>query len=131
MQREGLPDYVERHGVILPEEFVASVAARAWKVPPLDQIGTLVPGALIYRALRSGDMALVDKIEKSIREGGCKVDYSIWLEWARRLPEVPAVQSSPDSRVLDRFSLVFQCPYTDEPHEKLDGFDELWDKVGE
>jgi hypothetical protein len=129
---EGLPNYVKRHGVMLPEEFVASASAREWRVPPVDQVGAIVPGALLYSALRGGDMALLTQMDKSIREGRCEVDYAVWLEWAKRLPEVPSGPPPPDPRVLARFSLVVQYPDTDEPNERLDGFDEhVWAKLGE
>lgn len=107
---EGLPHYVERHGVMLPEEFVASAAARGWRVPPVDRVGTLVPAALIDRALRSGDTALAARIDKSIGEGGCQVDDSAWLEWAKRLPEVPAVPSPPDPGRWEDSAWCFNAP---------------------
>lgn len=138
---EGLPHYVERHGVILPEEFVATASARGWRVPPADEVGHLVPFTLAYRAMRamrSGDTALVAQIDKSIRENSCKVDhsvgidYSVWLEWAKGLPEGPRAPLPPDPKVLKTFSLVVQYPDVDEPDEQLDGFDEhVWDRVGE
>src|SRR5713101_707910 len=34
----GLSHYVDRHAVMLPDEFIASASARGWKVPPKDQV---------------------------------------------------------------------------------------------
>lgn len=56
---EGLPHYVERHDVMLPEEFVASASARQWVVPAVE----------------------------SLRKRS--VDYTFWLAWAANLPDVP------------------------------------------
>jgi hypothetical protein len=80
---EGLYHYVQRHAVILPDEFVASASSRGWKVPPKDQIPPR-------------------------DEAEC--DYSLWLQWAKALPRVLEVPSCPDSRVLERFCLVMQRP---------------------
>src|SRR5262249_38569477 len=82
---EGLLHYVERHGVMLPEEFVASASARDWKVPPIDQVGAIVPSALFYSAWRSGEVPRMDQIGPSV---SYKVDHSFWLEWAKSLPNV-------------------------------------------
>jgi hypothetical protein len=72
------------------------------------------------------------QIDKSIGENSCKVDYSVWLEWAKGLPEVPTARLGPDPKVLETFSLVVQYPDADEPDEQLDGFDEhVWDRVAE
>jgi hypothetical protein len=124
---EGLPHYVERHGVMLPGEFVASASAQAWKVPPIDEVGAKVPSALYYSGLR-GWMAQ-DGIGTS---GQWKVDYSFWLEWAKGLPEVPEVQPHPDPGALERFCLVMQYLDTEELDEQMEGFyDNIWDKVEE
>ena len=60
---EGLPHYVERHGVMLPEEFVASASAREWKVPPIDQVGRpIVPSARVSNQLRRGEIQPKEQI---------------------------------------------------------------------
>jgi hypothetical protein len=122
---EGLPHYVERHGVMLPEEFVASASTRGWRLPPIDEVGARIPSSLFYSALRTGE--LPDRLEVS---GKCTVDHTLWLEWANGLPEVPAELPQPDPAALERFCLVLQYPDTDGPDEQLEGFEEtVWDKV--
>jgi hypothetical protein len=45
---------------------------------------------------------------------------------------VPAARLPPDSKSLERFSLIVQYADMDELDKQLDGFDEhVWDKVGE
>jgi hypothetical protein len=85
---EGLDHYVQRHGVMLPEEFVVSASARQWKIPPLEQ----VPPALQYKN-RTGVPLL-------------KIVDSHWLEWAKRLPAISRAPSVPDASVLTRFCLI-------------------------
>jgi hypothetical protein len=56
---EGLAHYAERHGIMVPDQFVVRASARGWKVPPKDQIPQ--PGEAEY-------------------------DYSFWLQWAKSSP---------------------------------------------
>ena len=128
---EGLPHYVERHGVTLPEEFVANAAARGWRVPPIDQVGDSVPGVLIYKFPRRGDEEAIEQVWERMREAPCRVDDSVWLEWARGLPGISTVQIPPCPRVLERFCLVAVYPDTDVFDEPLEAFDDLWEEVGE
>jgi hypothetical protein len=117
---------------MLPEEFVETAAARGWMLPAPDEVAERVPSVGFYIAFKRRDEKSMARLA-TMREGSCGIDYSVWLEWAKRLPEVPALHPSPDPRVLGRFSLVYQCPSMgeDEPDEQMDGFDELWDKVGD
>jgi hypothetical protein len=96
-----LAHYVERHAVMLPDEFVASASARGWEVPPRDQVP---------------------------QRGEAAHDYSFWLQWAKGLPDVPAVQAPPDPQVLERFCLIIQDSEADGPDEQMDAFEEtVWD----
>jgi hypothetical protein len=126
---EGLPHYVERHGVMLPEEFVASASARAWKVPSIDQVGAKVPYALIYIEILGGKP--LDRIaERIAATSSWEWDSTCWLEWANGLPKVPEARPLPDPAVLERFCLVIQSPWTDGPDEQMEAFEEsVWDKV--
>jgi hypothetical protein len=100
---DGLPHYVERHAVRLPDEFVAGAAARGWTVPPSD------PGA---------------------GRGKDEWDPSFWLEWAKGLPDVPDDPPPADPQVLERFCLSVRWPEADVPDEQIEGFWEgVWDKV--
>jgi hypothetical protein len=113
---------------MLPEEFVASAAAREWRVPPIDQVGALVPSVLGYSALRRGEDPPLGQAATHVR---CEVDSSAWLQWAKGLPEVPGAWLDSDPSVLEIFSLV-QCCDTCEPDEQRDAFDEqVWNKVGD
>jgi hypothetical protein len=110
---------------MLPEEFVASASARAWKVPLIDQVGAKVASALSYSARRSGTPH-----EGIGASGQWKVDYSFWLEWAKGLPGVPKAPPHPDPGALEHFCLVMQHLDTEEVDEQMDGFYEnIWDKV--
>jgi hypothetical protein len=128
---EGLPHYVERHGVTLPEAFVAAAAARGWRVPPVDRVGELVPGVLIYNYPRRGDQETLEKLWDRMRAVPCRVDASVWLEWARDLPGIPTAQIPPNPGMLERFCLVAVYPDTDVFHEPFEGFDDLWEEIGE
>lgn len=130
---EGLPHYVERHGVTLPDEFAAAAAVRAWIPPPLEQVGALVPGVLLFNTLRIGDVEQVARAHDRFRQSeSIEFDDSVWLAWSTHLPEVAAAQSSPDPRVSDHFSLILQYSNPDVPNELPDGFDEhVWRPVGE
>jgi hypothetical protein len=124
---EGLPHYVERHSIMLPEEFVASAAARGWQVPPIDQVGALVPSAHFDSAWRRHEAPLVDQLAA---RGRYMVDHSLWLEWGKALPNVPEAHSSPDARVLERFCLTIKESETDESDPQTEGFEEsVWDKL--
>ncbi len=128
---EGLVHYVERHGVVLPEEFVASAAVRGWRVPPVDQVEGAAPGVLLYRTFGS-DEATRSQIYERIRACGCTVDNVVWFGWANRLPEASTVPSSPDPKVMERFSLVVQYTEASGDDGRWDDFDEgVWEKVGE
>ncbi len=128
---EGLPHYVERHGVTLPEEFVDAAAAHGWRAPPIDSVGDLVPGVLFFGALRRGGEEELARIMNRMAEAPCRVDDSVWLKWARELPEIPAVQVPADPRMLERFCLVALFPDTNVYDEPLEGFDDLWGEIGE
>jgi len=101
----GLSHYVERHAVILPDEFVASASARGWKAPPVEQGRNWGPN---------------------------EYEYSFWLEWAKGLPDFPVEQSTPDSAVMDRFCLVLRYRDTSWPNEQVEAFTEdVWQKGAE
>jgi hypothetical protein len=112
---------------MLPEEFVASAAARAWKVPPIEEVGAKVPSVLFYVAPRGGKpQQWIDAADK------WKVDSSFWLEWAKALPDFPIAQPDPDPGALERFHLVMQLLDEREIDEQMDGYyDNIWDKVEE
>jgi hypothetical protein len=99
----GLAHYVERHAVILPEDFVTSASGRGWRVPPKDQI-------------------------PERRE--TKVDHSFWLDWGNRLPGVPEKQSFPDPQVFEAFRLIVRFPGIRDSDEQIEAFeDEVWEKL--
>lgn len=56
---EGLAHYVERHSVMLPEEFVETMRANEWRVPSIPE----------------GQDTLLEK---------SRFDFTYWLEWARQ-----------------------------------------------
>jgi hypothetical protein len=117
---------------MLPEQFVASASARGWQVPPVDRVEARVPGVLLYNAVRSGDVERLKQIDARTRDALCEPDYSVWLEWAKGLPDVPDEQPDRDPTVLERFSLVIQCDETGAPDEQVEAFFEgVWDKVAE
>jgi hypothetical protein len=112
---------------MLPEEFVASAAARGWKVPSIEQVGSELPSALLWHALRTGQVA--PPADMAAR-AHCELDYLAWLEWAKALPEVADAQPHPDPSVFERFSLVVQYPNTDDPDEQMTAFeDRVWDTL--
>jgi hypothetical protein len=115
---------------MLPEELAASASARGWKAPPIDHVGAIVPSVLLSSAVRRGDVELLSQIDAKVRESRCVVDDSVWLAWAKGLPEVPDDHPRPDPKVLERFSLVLQDNGTDATEEPLEAFFEgVWDKV--
>jgi hypothetical protein len=100
---EGLPHYVQRHAVMLPDEFMASAAAHQWKVPPWDEVRDDFNGT---------------------------INHSFWLDWANKLPECPEAPPPGDSIPLERFSLIAQDPEIEELHETISCFFEnVWDKT--
>ena len=128
---EGLVHDMERRGVVLPEEFVASASGRGWRLPPVDQVEGVAPGVLLYRTFGL-DEAARSQIYQRIREGGCKVDAAVWLRWANRLPEASAIEKSIERKVFERFSLVVQYTEASGADDLLDDFDErVWETVGE
>jgi hypothetical protein len=123
-----LPHYVERHGVMLPEELIASAAARGWKAPPIEQVGSKLPSALLYHALRMGEVPPPGEMAARVQ---CERDYSAWLEWAKALPEIAEIQPYSDPGVFERFSLVLRYAETDDPDEQMKAFDNrVWDQLG-
>jgi tetratricopeptide (TPR) repeat protein len=100
---EGLAHYVERHSVVLPDEFVASASARGWKVPPKDHVP--------------------DRSE-------AKVDHSFWLDWATRLPDNPTTTNAPDSLAVAALRLAVRFPGVEYPDEQIAAFDDdVWDML--
>jgi hypothetical protein len=89
---------------MLPDQFVASAASREWKVPPVDQV-------------------TLDVI--------AQYDYSVWLDWAKDLPDLSESPSPPDPGVFERFCLVVRRPDTDDLDERTyDAFeDSVWYKL--
>jgi len=141
---EGLFHYVERHAVMLPEEFVASASVNKWTVPPIHALGGMAPFLFAHRTsleaarvcetgLRAqrllGDVeASLFQIARSATPG---VDDSFWLEWANSLPGIPEEQPAPDPGVLERLNLVLQSLDTGEMYDMEPFGDNVWDKVSE
>jgi hypothetical protein len=119
---EGLPHYVQRHGVVLPEEFVASASARGWEVPPVDQVRASMPMAYYCSAPPSEQM---DFLKSNPAAANFKLDYSVWCEWGSRLIYYPKSETVPDPGVMRRFCLTIQHPEADEPGPRWWEFDEL------
>jgi hypothetical protein len=112
---------------MLPGEFIASAAARGWKVPPIEQVGSKLPWALLYHALRTGEVPPPGETAVRVQ---CELDHSAWLEWAKALPEVADTQPHSDPSVFERFSLVIRYAETDEPDEQMKAFeDRVWDPL--
>jgi hypothetical protein len=114
---------------MLLEEFIASAAARGWKVPPIEQVGVTLPSTLLYHALRMGEVPPPGEMAARVQ---CELDYSAWLEWAKALPEIAEIQPHSDPSVFERFSLVIQFPESDDLDEQMRAFDDrVWDQLGE
>ena len=116
----GLGHYVERHAVALPEEFVASVSARGWKVPPKNQI------------LPKGRELIDDSTWRDWARQ-LPIDHSLWLDWAKRLPDVPTTTDSADPQALATICLVVRFPMIDEEEqcgEQFDAFNQdVWNML--
>jgi hypothetical protein len=101
-----LAHYVERHAIMVPDEFVVRASARGWEVPPKDQIPQC---------------------------GEAEYDYSFWRQWAKSLPDIPEVATLPDPRVVERSCLILQYPEANGLDNRLvEAFEDIvWDKVRE
>jgi hypothetical protein len=94
---------VERHAVILPDEFVASASDHRWKVPAKD----CVPA-----------------------RAEAQVDPSFWLDWGNRLSTRPEAQAPPDPAVFGHYRLDIRFHSTEGKEEEIEAFEEnVWDKL--
>lgn len=127
---EGLSHYVYRHGVMLPDEFIATASARHWKVPPVDQVAAAVPAILFYKSARERGRA--EKTSRNLVEQTTVhiIDSTFWLSWSEALPSIPVTSSPPDEQVIQRFCLTVQG--LDDPDPQIELFEEcVWDKICE
>jgi hypothetical protein len=114
---------------MLPDQFLASAAARNWEVPQIQQVASQVPSALLYNALLRAE---VPPAGKNAASAPCAFDPSVWLDWASALPENTPLQPCFDPGLLDRFSLVLRYPETDAIDEQVEAFEKrVWDHLAE
>jgi len=128
---DGLVHYIERHGVILPEEFVAGASARNWTVPPLEEVLAKMPSMRFFHLeTQEEEREFMEKFysDDLPQEPDVRVDSSSWVAWARGLPEI--ARTEPDPYALQRFRIVLQGPDTDIPDDPMIAFDtEVWDQL--
>lgn len=104
---DGLVHYIDRHSVALPEEFLQSIRARQWTLPPLEEVLELVPKMkLNYCGEDEYGKLFEDYVEERIPE--TEVSPYLWLQWAEALPRLEEVQTDPDPDVMQRARLVIQ-----------------------
>lgn len=116
----------------LPEEFIETAAAREWELPPLDDVADRVPDVLRYVLTRRDEEAR-GRIAAKMSGARAGIDYSVWLRWAKELPEGPAAQSDLERSEVQRFVLVLQIRWEDDhEEEEIEAFEsQVWDKVAE
>jgi len=102
---DGLIHYIDRHGVALPEEFMQSLRARQWTIPPLDEVLELIPKVKLNYC---GEDEYADLLEDFIEDRipDTEVSHTLWLKWADTLPRLEEVSTDPDPDVMQRSRLV-------------------------
>jgi hypothetical protein len=95
----GLVHYVERHAVVLPEEFVAGAARRGWRI--------------------SGPSEGCDR---------CPVDYDYWAQYSKSLPVLTDFAGDPDPLVFKTVCAVVRFPETVGIERETEPFaEDVWD----